>query len=399
MKCFNYIVFFLLLIMISCKEGERIDYIPNGKGAPQQVSNIVITPKSGGAVVRYDVPKDDSFFYAKAVYETKPGVKRETKASLYTDSLVLIGFGDTIQHEVKIYSVGKNEVESAPVIKNFKPLRSPVMNVFDTFRLEPTFGGVKIYYNNPDKADIIVELFLDTKNTPDSDIRDWDFVNAYYVNAENGEHALRGLDTTLANFAVSVRDPFGNISGLYESPIKPWFEQLIPKEGFRDLRLEGDAENYSTGRNVTQLWDDDWTWTGNFWATDQGVYPLPKWISIDAGVKCILSRLRWFQRRSYEWRDGRRPTEWEVYGSNTISPNWDNWTLIQKLGAEFKPSGLPEGQYTQEDIEWARNEGSSFDIENQQEAYRYYRIKILKTGGTENFVLLAELEFYGTIIK
>ena len=399
MRYFNHVIFFLLLIMIGCKEEGRIDFIPKDKGVPAQVKNVLITPKSGGAVLKYDVPKEESFFYAKAIYETKHGVKREAKASLYADSLVLVGFGDTIQYEVKIYSVGKNEVESEPVIINFKPLKSPVMNVFDTFDLQPTFGGVKIFYKNPDKSDIIVELFVDTMNAVDSDIRDWTLVNAYYVNAENGEHALRGLDSARVNFAVSVRDPFGNVSSLYEASIQPYFEEMIPKRGFRNLRLEGDALPYGPNNPVEKLWNDVLNNHNDFWATDQGIYPLPKWISIDVGVKCVLSRIKWFHRSSYEWINGRRPTEWEVYGSNIISPDWDNWTLIQKLGAEFKPSGLPEGQKTQEDIEWARNEGSNFDIDGQLEAYRYYRLKFIKTGGTENFVLLNQIEFFGDIQK
>jgi len=42
----------------------------------------------------------------------------------YTDTLALVGFGDTLSHDVKIYSVGKNEKESGPLSVNVKRLSS-----------------------------------------------------------------------------------------------------------------------------------------------------------------------------------------------------------------------------------------------------------------------------------
>src|SRR6187402_1051550 len=98
-----------LILGAGCKKEDRLDHIDPSSPAPAQVSNVTVTAMPGGAMIHYKIPKDPNFFYAKAVYETRPGVFREAKCSYYNDTLALVGYGDTLSHPVKIYSVGKNE--------------------------------------------------------------------------------------------------------------------------------------------------------------------------------------------------------------------------------------------------------------------------------------------------
>jgi len=126
------------------------------------------------------------------------------------------------------------------------------------------------------------------------------------------------------------------------------------------------------------------------------VLPLPKTIGIDVGKSCLLSRVRWFHRYNYEWKHGT-PTKWELYGSNENVADWDKWTLIQKMGPEYKPSGLPVGQRSQEDIDFTRANGSNFDIDKPIGPFRYYKIKFMEMTDGGSFILLKEIEFFGSV--
>src|SRR3546814_6381166 len=102
-------IFYLLIVLLgafgqSCKEEARIDYIDESLPAPAQVSNVEIVETPGGAIVTYKLPDDPNLAYVKAVYDIRPGVTREAKASPYTDPLKLVGYGNTDPQQVNIFS-------------------------------------------------------------------------------------------------------------------------------------------------------------------------------------------------------------------------------------------------------------------------------------------------------
>ena len=97
-----------LLSWYGCKEEGRIDIINEDAPAPLPLTEVTVTPRHGGAVLRYQIPKDENLLCVKAVYEINPGQFNETKASIYLDSLVLKGFGSANTTPVKVYTVGRN---------------------------------------------------------------------------------------------------------------------------------------------------------------------------------------------------------------------------------------------------------------------------------------------------
>lgn len=150
------------IVGISCKEEGRVDFIDDTAPAPGQVTNVTIDNRPGGAVLKYTLPEDKNLLYIRAEYEIKPGVVRETKSSYFKDSLVLEGFGTPDTYNVKLYSVGKNEKESAPFIAQINPTTAPVQLATKKFR--DTFGGVAIDFENPEKANLAIVLMADTAN-------------------------------------------------------------------------------------------------------------------------------------------------------------------------------------------------------------------------------------------
>ncbi|TKG94228.1 DUF4959 domain-containing protein [Puteibacter caeruleilacunae] len=390
-RVLKYIPLLLLIITVSCEEEGRIDFIGTAGELPAQILNATITPTPGGGVVSYDVPKDENFLYAKAIYETKAGVTYEARSSKYQNTLILEGYGDTLAHDVSIYSVGRNEKESAPLVKTFHPLNPPVYAVAEQLEMNAIFGGIEVLYENETEANLIMELFIDTIGSGD-----WLPLDKLYTKTNAGRWTYRGLDSETTSFAVSVKDPFGNSSNLVEKQLKPLFEQEIPKTDFADLKLPNDTQWLRSKNPITQLWDGKSNSGGNFFATDQGKDPMPKWISIDFGAKYVLSRMKQWQRRGEEYLDGRIADDWEIYGSNEPNPDgsWDSWTLLHKFGEPYKPSGLPNGQRTDEDIEYARK-GFDYEFETIPEAYRFYRIKWNSAPSGEQFILIGEMSFWG----
>ena len=391
-----FIAVLLLIALGSCEKEGRIDIIDNSGAAPALIENIVIKPTPGGAVVTYNIPDDDNFFYAKAVYEAPEGVRREAKASRYVNELILEGYGDTNSHEVEFFSVGKNTKESDPITLSFNPLRAPVHAILDSLSLNAIFGGVEVLFDNPTESDIIIDLYIDSTG-----IGDFSLLYRHYTQAVDGRFTYRGLDSLETKFRVQVNDPFGNQSEILEKALTPLHEQQIPKDRFGDLRLPSDSESLRPSNPIQHLWDGVYYEGGggfsqNFWASDQGVDPLPKWISLDFGYECILSRLKMWKRRGFD--EGRTPDKWEIYGSNDPDPDgsWESWTLIQEFGAPFKPSGLPLGQSTAEDEEVAAA-GWDYEFTNFSSGYRYYRFKFLNSPNGENFILIAEMSFWGSI--
>lgn len=392
-----YIPILLILVLFSCKEEGRIDIIDTSGNAPATIENVVIIPTAGGAVVTYDIPDDDNYFYAKAIYEAPVGIKREAKSSRYDNQLVLEGYGDTESHDVTFVSIGKNTKESEPIILSFNPLTPPVHAILDSLELNAIFGGVEVLFENPTESNIIIDLYMDSTNTGD-----YSLIYRHYTKAIDGRFTYRGLDPLETSFQVQINDPFGNKSEILDKKLIPLFEQQIPKDRMADLRLPNDCESLRSSNPIQHIWDEIY-WTDgssqfatNFWASDQGIAPMPKWISLDFGYESVLSRLKIWERRGFD--EGRTPDKWEVYGSNNPNPDgsWDSWTLIQKFGAPYKPSGLPLGQSTAEDEEVAAA-GWDFEFETTSKPYRYYRFKFLSTPNGENFVIISEMTFWGSV--
>src|SRR5690606_4448134 len=127
MKEFKYIgIFLLTVILFSCTKEDRLDHIDADAPAPAQVTDIKEFATPGGVKLTYKIPADKNLSYIKAIYEIRPGVYREAKSSIYTDTLSLVGFGDSESHNVQLISVGKNEKVSEPVSVTVTPATPPV---------------------------------------------------------------------------------------------------------------------------------------------------------------------------------------------------------------------------------------------------------------------------------
>lgn len=378
-----------ILIITGCTKGDRLDHMVSSTDAPQQISNIKVAEAPGAATITYSLPNDPNLSYVKAVYEISAGVFREAKSSRYTDTLRLVGFGDVRGHEVKIYSVGKNEKASAPVVISVTPQIPPVRSVYETLAMIPTFGGVNLKFENETKAELVISLLVDSVGN-----NIWVPVTEFYTGASIGSFSVRGFDIKKRKFAVVLKDRWNNRSDTLVKEISPLFEKLLDRTKMKGLMLPNDAVVLGPSNTVDKLFDGKFGGVDPYGTTNASVFP--QWFTIDLGQKAVLSRFKSFQRPAPFSYGLSAVKVFELYGSNNpgTDGSWTNWQLLGKFNS-FKPSGLPYGQINDSDVNYAATKGEDFDFNELMPPYRYIRFKTLETYDMSGQVAIVEMSFWG----
>ncbi|MFC3199154.1 DUF4998 domain-containing protein [Parapedobacter deserti] len=168
----------------------------------------------------------------------------------------------------------------------------------------------------------------------------------------------------------------------------PKFERLLDKANFKDFSLPTDVKDGGYGWLIEYLWDENYDPPG--FATQSGI---PQWFTLDLGVSTSLSKFKIWQAndRLYEKESVKK---FEVWGSENPDMNgsWDSWTKLMTCES-VKPSGLPVGERTSADIEYARA-GEEFVFPVGTPKIRYLRFKLLENWGDSHFMTIAELSFW-----
>jgi len=397
------------IVGISCKEEGRVDFIDDNAPAPGQVTNVTVENRAGGAVLKYMLPIDKNLLYVRAEYEIKPGMIRETKSSYFKDSLVIEGFGTPGIYDVKLYSVGKNEKESAPYIAQINPTLPPVQLATKKFR--DTFGGVAIDFENPEEASLAIVLMADTANSAK-----WADLQTFHTKSEAMKFSRRGLEAKPAQFGAYLRDRWGNVSDTIFKTLTPIEEIKLPKDNFKNAALPTDyfapAEG-NFGYRLEQLWLGGEAANNEFYASTHSG-PMPVWFTINLGGKMSISRMQKWPRAGYELYSGTAPRVFEVWGSDNPNPNgsWDDSWHLLGVFEQFKPSGYGEGRevgpITDEDNDYWYNR-TEFELvptelaPNPYQTVTHLRFKILSTFGTYGTdatmsqIINAELTFWGQV--
>lgn len=392
MKKICFITICCLLAIAGCKETGRLDHLDMDAPAPGQISNVKVKPLPGGAMLTYDIPQDDHLSYVLAVYEIQPGVVRQAKSSVYTDTLRLDGFGDVSSRTVQLYSVGKNEKRSAPVELQFEPLTPPVQTVFQSMVVSESFGGLNIRFQNETSANLVVYVMVDTTGSGA-----WAPANTYFTQAKEGRLSLRGYESVERKFAVYIQDRWNNKSDTLVKSLVPLFEQEIPKSNWKNMKLPGDTWQQADGYVIEQLWNGQINWSG-FASTNTSTQP--QHFTIDLGQQVTMSRLKIFQFLDghEHFYNGSALKKFEIYGSSSPDPDgdWDGWTLLGTFES-YKPSGLPRGQVSNEDIQYGGVDGEDFEFETTPPSIRYLRLRTLESYSSFGQVTIGELTLFGRI--
>jgi hypothetical protein len=389
----NSIIILSFLAVAGCKRDIH-EPLSKNTTPPGVVSNVSVVNQHGKATLNYKLPADQDLAYVKAVYDLSSGQKREVKASYYTNTMVVDGFGDTAEHEIKLYAVNTSEVPSEPVIIKVKPLENPIWGVFRSLEVVADFGGIKIKATNTTRSNIaILPMTLDVRN-------DWALLDGIYTSTTDIDKTIRGLDTVPKKFAITVRDRFLNFTDTLFVTLTPLYETALSKSLYKAIILPGDANaNYWSSTNLAKMWDgNDYDWPSCAF-TDPTVLT-PQWLTFDLGQTAQLSRIVIWDYpeylntgRTYYYAGDMR--KFEIWGSNNPSSDgsWANWT---KLGTyeQIKPSGSAYASQSDEDFQTARA-GFSWSFRVDVPKFRYVRIKNNQNWVGTTFMTISEVQVYG----
>lgn len=410
-KIHLYILVFSITgcIFMGCNEEGRLDQIDNTAPAPRPITIKKIDNIPGGAIIRYNIPDDRNLLGVKAQYERAPGEIVYSEASLYTDSLVVEGLGETKTYNVKLYSVGRNDKTSDTIQVEVNPLEPPIKTAQKN--MDATFGGIKISFTNEARANLALVLMVESEEEDGV----WTPLQTFYTKATHGNFYRRGLDSKEQKFALFVRDRWNNKSDTLIQILVPALEEEIPKINFKNMKLPGDTwQPIESTYYLERLWDGSTSSASNIFAS-KATDPIPQHFTIDLGHTVSLSRFKIHHRSGREYGD-KSPRLFELWGSELPPPdgNWDNWYLLGEFEA-FKPSGYDEdgevGTITPDDVAYANKEGIECEliitdkIEDPYRQIRYVRFKTTATYATYGTdvtnaqVYFSEITFWGQIIN
>lgn len=391
----NCLIPALFVIFLPACSGE-LEHGPIGTGntsAPESVKNVRVENISGGAILTYELPNNTDLLYVKAVYDLN-GEQRETRVSAYVNQLKVEGFGDTHTHTVELYAVNRMEVASVPVKQTIQPLTPSILSVRKTLQVNADFGGFIVLFENLNKADIA--LYAIKKDTVEEKFIEHD---ALYTAINKGIFRVRNLPNKSNDFGIYIVDRWNNFSDTLFFTLTPWKEDFLDKRLFSAKTVQGDvAWNFYSG-NPAYAFDDQ---VGN-WNYAHTNFPeeFPHRYTLDLGVLVRLSRFQFWQRPGDDvlYQHGA-PKIYKLYGraddpGNGSSDLLAGWTLLMTCNS-FKPSGLPVGQNSSEDVEFAAK-GEEFSFPRDVAVVRYLRFEMLESWSGMKCSTISELSFYGDI--
>jgi hypothetical protein len=390
----------LVLFLYGCQPEEKNSPYGSDGTNPGLVTVEEVINKPGGAVIYYIPPTDVDLLYVKASFKDNRGKSREVKVSQVIDSIVIEGFGKVGDYNVTLNAVDRGENVSLPTNVKISPLTPPVQLIFPTLVGEVDFGGIKVSYENPLKAEVSLNVLVFDESRDEFVYRE-----SFFTSQSSGTYSFRGYKAVKTKFGVYVEDHWENVSDTIYFEVTPIPDDFLDKSLFSVFKIQGDKDFNDYGFNESQMWDQRFSDQWNCGHTDFQTI-LPHYLTVNLGVKVKLSRFKLYQRGGGELYKHGNPKRFNVYGVldlNSLPPYDSNnpnagWTFLKECQS-FKPSGLPIGQNTAEDYEFQnKGEDFNFDVDNLVEV-KYIRIEVLENWGGINGTVIGELSFWGEISK
>lgn len=381
------IVLVILVNFFSCKKISEWNR-PAQKGAkPDAIQNYSVKNLYGKSVIYFET-SDPNTLYIQAVYSTDFHVQREVKASKYADSLILEGFPKTGEYTVNLYTVGVDEQRSDPVSVKVFPDTPSFVTALTTADVHSAFGGLLVEAENVHEDDLVLETIVkDEKGT-------WRSLNRYYTRGKKILYSIRGLAPTLQNFGLCVQDRWGHFSDTIYKALTPLSEMQISMANYQKIILPTDAPEFPGVAVATdKLFDGILT---NYYTSARGT-GTPQHFTINLRGAFYVSRLHLYQRpgTAYVFA-GIAPKRFRIWGSLEPNPSGaldESWTLFGEYEV-YKPSGLPLGQTSAEDVQ-AAAAGADYEVLGTPKLVRYLRFQTLETFGGSDYITINEIEVFG----
>jgi len=388
--------------------------------------------------LKYTLPADEDLLYVKAYYELKDG-PGQMSSSVYSNGMTIQGFGDKSTRTIRLVTVDRSRNESQPVSIEVTPKEAPVNVARQSLAMEESWGGVKLTWSNPDRADLSVHVLI-----PD-EVGEFVEIDAFYSANPEEARGVYGLECEPTEFKVFTKDIYGNVSDTLTATMTPWYEAKYDRTLFKNVSNlppspygdNGPAWRSNPAKDVPH--DADWVleraWDGVSGQTNVGKDAenagfSSMWgpcgsVTIDLGVVGSISRVIYWPQlwggapyndgHLKEWKiyyfdpsqtfdkDDPATIAWNVRSESTYNPSGSTGKWIELChNISVRPSGQtePGGSYPAEDLEARDGKGEEFMMPmpeggaTQMPRARYIRILQIRSWVKDNFSI-GELEVYG----
>ncbi|MGL5730295.1 MAG: DUF4959 domain-containing protein, partial [Bacteroidales bacterium] len=148
-KGINIYILLLIGLLSSCTEDLGFPY-KYDKTAPASLdeANIRINNIAGGAIIKYKIPNEPDIKAVEAKYTISSGKEFRVRSSYLSDSILVEGFLDEIDYNIDLYVVDKSENYSEVKQVSIHPQKSPILQIQETVRMTPDFGGMLVKWQN-----------------------------------------------------------------------------------------------------------------------------------------------------------------------------------------------------------------------------------------------------------
>jgi hypothetical protein len=293
--------------------------------------------------------------------------------------------------KVSLYAVDRSGNLSLPVTREITPLKPSIYSVGDSLELSSDFGGIRARWINESGDEFVVVVLQ-----KDSASGEYVPMDRAYSTVRNGNLVIgnNAMEAVEGDYAVYAQDRWGHSTEIKYYTLTPLFLAEFDKTLFVGTPIPGDAVIMSQ-YPIRLMWDGTRS-SASVVAVQSGDNIMPKAVTFDMGMPGNIYRIQFLWRvdNSWEYRGGS-PRRMKVYACAELDPtgNWDSWTEIYDY-VSIKPSGLPMGQNTAEDLE-KYNAGEMFDIDLNLPKMRYIRINVYETWGGVDGWQISEVSIFG----
>lgn len=390
-------IFLVISLFLTACEKDTLDNTP----PPTAVNNLTYIPTNGGAIISYNLPEDSSILFVKAVYVNSQNNEVFKVASTYNRKIEIDGFNDESTHKVKLYSVGKNKKESEPVEIDIIPLKSFIYLVRDDIKIKEIFGGVSLTWKNISEKTVFVYVDyydgLETKQRIFSSSRLDEIIQ------------MRGLENKEYQISVTVEDFNGNKSEKIDAgKFTPFLEQKINKSTWKllqNLSCNGDAYEGRLVNFFDDVIDVNTNPNDNSYFiihrdNNGGVLNYPMNIIIDMNKSVVVNRFVYWQRAywwtandggansSYYFYNNDNMRSFEVFGSNNLT-TWFSLKYCDLGNPKDAEGNIPSAKIKE------ALEGHEFVLTTPSSKFRYLKIAVLSSFGSETLLCGSEITLYG----
>jgi hypothetical protein len=388
----------LVMLLASCKKMEsNIEVVSNDKTKPGPITAVKVENLNGSARLTYTLPDTKNLLYVLAKYNINDTKSRETKASYYTDTIMVDGFAKAKEYTVTLYAVSRANIMSDPVTVKVNPTTPNYELINSNLVATADFGGANFFGFNHNKVPVAIHVITFNETT-----KVYDEQTPQYISGDTINVSALGFPATPKKFGVFTTDRFGNISDTVFTTLTPLYEIALDKTKFFTYHLASDSP-------IGYGWEFKYFFDGN--KGDPGWHTLSNGLKIGTfglGVTAKISRVRLYNRLPdiYGYQNTRQFTIWGATKDNpqdygpwpaTITPEGTvlgDWVNMGNFVFPNPPSGLAAGQANQADIAFAAD-GIDFKIPRVAPAVKYIRFQCTQTWAGLDYVNAKEITISG----